>query len=76
MNFNYLMEKNTRSRKCRQYPGQECYWQPVGDGRATNGGYVCVMMCCKHCDRREDVFLPEAQYKIQEKLISKEIGYV
>lgn len=76
MNFNYLMEKRIRSRKCSQYSRQECYFQPVGDGRATNGGYVCVTMCCKHCQRREDIFLPEAQYKIQENLISKEIGHV
>ena len=76
MNFNYLMEKRMRNRKCSQNSRQECYWQPVGDGRATNGGYVCVTMCCKHCARREDVFLPEEQYKIQESLISKEAARV
>ena len=72
MNFNYLMEKKFTNRKCTTGHG-ECYWVPVGNIRSTHGNNVHMTMFCKHCGRREDLFLSKQDYEIQERLILKEI---
>ena len=72
MNFNYLMEKKFTNRKCKAGNG-ECYWIPVGNIRSTHGNNVHMTMFCKHCGRREDLFLSKQDYETQERLILKEI---
>ena len=72
VNFNHLMEKRTLIKTCAKEGHKECYWQPVATGRVTAGDHVCITMCCKHCEKREDVFLDATQYKVQERLISQE----
>jgi len=76
MNFNHLMEKRTLLRRCAKKYHKECYWRPMNPIRATTGKHVCITMYCKYCDKREDIFLSEKQYKIQEKIILREIESV
>ena len=75
MNFNHLMEASTVKRRCRSSHA-ECYWVPVGNIRSTHGENVHMTMYCKHCSRREDIFLSKADYHIQEKLIMRELQNV
>ncbi len=76
VNFNHLMEKRILKRKCHALGHRECYYQPVGEGRATSGGNVHVQMRCRNCERREDIFLSERQYHTHQKILQKEISNV
>jgi len=40
------------------------------------GAHVNVTMYCKKCGSHEEVFLSETLYKIQEKIIEKEVENV
>ncbi len=73
MNFNHLMEENLLKQRCKTGP-KECYWIPAADVRSTQGNHVHVTMCCKHCGKREDIFLSKQEYKIQEDMILREVG--
>mgnify|MGYP003146065546 FL=1 len=55
---------------------KNCYLLPVGNVTATAGNNVSLTVECKTCNRREDIFLTEKQYKTQEKLIMKEVEHV
>lgn len=72
MNFNHLMEEKFIKRQCK-VGHEECYWIPVGNIRSTQGNNVHMTMFCKHCGRREDIFLTKQDYETQERLILKEI---
>jgi hypothetical protein len=75
MNFNHLMGNDVAKRRCSA-GCTECYWRPVGNIRATHGENVHLTMYCKHCARREDIFLSQKDYHMQEKLILKELRSV
>jgi len=72
MNFNHLMEARLLKRKCTIGKG-ECYWIPVDNIRSTHGNNIHLTMYCKHCARREDIFMTKQNYEIQERLILKEL---
>ena len=74
MNFNYLIEPRRRKMSCKT-PGEECYWIPVTSGRATNGDNVHVPMICKRCGNREEVFMTKKEYKMQERIIEREVKF-
>jgi hypothetical protein len=76
VNFNHLIEKIILRRLCHALDHKECYYQPVGEGRATSGDNVHVQMRCRHCGRREDIFLSEADFKIHRRTLQREIGDV
>ncbi len=75
MNFNHLLDERQQRARCRGRLN-ECYWLPAGDAKATAGKNVNLTMYCKRCQSREDIFLTENEYKIQRKLIEKEVGNV
>jgi len=75
VNFNHLMEARLLKRRCKKGKG-ECYWVPVGNVRSTHGENMHLTMYCKHCNDREDIFLSRHDYKIQERMILKEIESV
>jgi len=66
------MESRYVKRGCGSGKG-ECYWVPVGNIRSTHGNNVHMTMYCKHCDNREDIFLTQEVYRVQEKLILREV---
>ncbi len=74
MNFNHLMEARFVKQKCKK-SNAECYWIPQGNIRSTHGNNVHMTMYCKHCGRREDIFLSKHDYDLQERMILKEIQY-
>ena len=74
MNFNHLMEEHLLKRKCKA--AGECYWIPTGTIRSTHGDNVHMTMICKHCTRREDIFLSRQDYLVQERMILREIQNV
>jgi transcription elongation factor Elf1 len=74
MNFNHLMETKFTKRRCRTN-NSVCYFVPVGNIRSTQGENVHMMMLCKNCGLREDIFLTKEEYQIQRQLIQKEIGH-
>jgi hypothetical protein len=76
MNFNHLIEEKTLRRRCHALDHKECYYQPVGEGRATSGSNVHLQMKCKNCHRREDIFLSDQQYKTHRKILQREVGNV
>ena len=75
MNFNHLMEAKFVKQKCKK-SNAECYWIPQGNIRSTHGNNVHMTMYCKHCARREDIFLSETLYKRQQKILDEEVGNV
>ena len=75
MHFNHLLEKRDLRRICKNGM-KNCYLLPVGNVTATAGNNVSLTVECKTCNRREDIFLTEKQYKTQEKLIMKEVEHV
>jgi hypothetical protein len=72
MNFNHLMESKHTKRRCTPH-NQECYWIPIGSPRSTHGENVHMMMVCRHCGKREDIFLAKEDYEIYERTILKEL---
>ena len=76
MNFNHLMEKRILKRKCHALDHQECYYEPVGEGRSTSGANVHVQMMCRNCGRREDIFLSKKQYDTHRKILQREVSNV
>ena len=56
--------------------GKSCHWIPTGNIRATTGKNINISMYCKTCNCREEVFLTEDEFKIQEKIIGKEVDNV
>jgi hypothetical protein len=75
MNFNHLMESKHTKRTCGPH-GQECYWVPVGNIRSTHGDNVYMTMVCRHCEKREDIFLTKEDYHTHERTILKELKHV
>ena len=75
MNFNHLMEAKFIRRRCKSGRG-ECYWVPAGNIRSTHGNNIHMTMFCKHCARREDIFLSKQDYEIQERMILREVENV
>lgn len=75
MNFNYLMNPRTRRHRCKK-SNDECYWVPVSSGRAMSGDNVHVTMMCKVCSHRHDIFMTKKEYKIQERIIEREVEIV
>jgi len=73
VNFNHLMESRHLKRKCRSGKAQ-CYWAPAGNVRSTHGNNMHLTMYCKHCSIRQDIFLTQETYRVQEKLILKEVN--
>jgi hypothetical protein len=73
VNFNHLMESRHIKRKCKSGKVQ-CYWAPVGNIRSTHGNNVHMTMYCKHCNSRQDIFLTQETYRVQEKLILREVN--
>jgi hypothetical protein len=71
-NFNYLLNERQIRVSCRRDAQNECYWIPL-TVRASAGGNVNVSMYCRRCEAREDIFLNEQEYKIQERLIKQEV---
>mgnify|MGYP003634591719 CR=1 FL=1 len=76
VNFNHLMEKRTLKHTCHALDHRECYYQPVGEGRATTGASVYVQLMCRNCGHREDVFLSKKQYNTHQKTLQREVGNV
>jgi hypothetical protein len=76
MNFNHLLTEKFIKRACRGKNTNECYWQPAGAGRSTQGNNVHVPLFCKRCGAREELFLSADEYHTQEKLIQLEVGNV
>ena len=72
MNFNHLLNEKRTTQACR---GQqtECYWIPTGNIRSMVGGHVHVSLYCRHCNRREEIFLTTEEFKVQESLIINEM---
>lgn len=75
MNFSHLMDPKSIRPKCKA-TNNECYWIPAGDVRATHGENVHIIMHCRRCGRREDIFLSKEEYYTQQRLIEREIGNV
>jgi hypothetical protein len=75
MHFNHLLEERELRRICKNGT-KGCYLVPVGNITATAGNNVSLTLECKTCTRREDVFLTEQEYRIQEKIIIKEVENV
>lgn len=76
MNFNHLLTEKFIKRACKGKNLNECYWQPAGQGRRTQGNNVHLSLVCKRCTAREDIFLSKKDYHTQEKLIHQEISNV
>jgi len=76
MNFNYLMDQKRMRLLCKGIDKEACYWCPVGSLRATSGNNIAVSMYCKKCELREDIFLSQSEYKIQERILRNEVGDV
>jgi hypothetical protein len=76
MNFNYLIEDKRNKVICKKKNLNECQWSPTGRVWATSGNNVCVSMYCKKCECKEDIFLTLKEFKIQEKILSQEVGNV
>jgi len=69
MKFNFLLPKHlkTSNRVCER--GSECYWIPTGIPRATAGDNIAILLECKHCERKESVFLTREQYELFERQV-------
>jgi|TARA_R110000824_G_scaffold11540_7_gene50454 hypothetical protein len=52
---------------------KDCYWGPTSNIRAAIGKNVNILMLCKTCNAREDIFLTEKEYKLHENIILKEV---
>ena len=76
VNFNHLLEKRVLMRVCHALNHKVCYYQPIGDGRATSGNNVHIVMRCKNCGRCEDVFLSESDYNNHSRILENEVGNV
>jgi hypothetical protein len=76
VNFNHLIEKRVLRKVCYALNHKECYYQPAGDGRATSGKNVHVVMRCKNCGRCEDVFLSEREYISHSRILENEVSNV
>ncbi len=76
VNFNHLVEKRVLMRVCHTLNHKVCYYQPIGDGRATSGNNIHIVMRCKNCGRCEDVFLSENDYKNHSRILKNEVGDV
>ena len=72
MHFNHLLAKRELRRICKN-GAKGCYLLPVGNITAKVGNNISLTVECRTCHRREDVFLTDEEFKIQEKLINKEI---
>ena len=75
MRFNYLMDPKQLRMTCK-ITNQECYWIPVSPGRSMSGDNVHVSMMCKKCLNRKDIFMTKKEYKVQERIIEREVGIV
>ena len=75
MNFNYLMDPKHRRFICKA-SNDECYWIPVSPGRSMSGDNVHVSMMCKKCRTRRDIFMTRKEYKLQERIIEREVEIV
>ena len=71
-NFNHLLDERRIRTSCRREKQNECYWMPL-NVRASVARNISICMYCRRCEAREDIFLNEQEYKIQENLIKKEI---
>ncbi len=76
MNFNYLLNEKRMKVICKEQGKDGCHWSPTGRIRATAGNNVSVSMFCKRCGCKEDIFLTEEQYGVQEKVLRNEVGDV
>tara|TARA_R110002012_G_scaffold259857_1_gene441467 strand:+ start:134 stop:373 length:240 start_codon:yes stop_codon:yes gene_type:complete len=73
-NFNHLIDEKKTKAVCKYRDNRKnCYWKPTSNIRATVGKNVNILMHCKACDAREDIFLTEKEYKIHEKTILREV---
>lgn len=75
MNFNYLLNPKHQPLHCRTNRG-ECYWIPVSSGRSMSGDNIHVPMMCRKCNLRRDIFMTKKEYKLQERIIEKEVENV
>tara|TARA_Y100000034_G_scaffold135936_1_gene209886 strand:+ start:1893 stop:2123 length:231 start_codon:yes stop_codon:yes gene_type:complete len=76
MNFNYLLDEKRMKVICKGSVKGECHWSPTGRIRATVGDNINVSMFCKRCGCKEDIFLSEQEYRIQNKILGNEVGDV
>ena len=74
MNFNYLIDPRRRKMSCKK-SNDECYWIPAASGRSMSGDNVHVSMICKKCGNREEVFMTKKEYKMQERIIEREVKF-
>ena len=72
MNFNHLLSERQKKHRCKGAK-QECYWVPTGNIRSMVGEHVNVSLACRHCGRREELFLTTREFKMQERLITSEV---
>jgi hypothetical protein len=76
MKFNHLLTKKENLQLCKNRNIIICKWKPVSEGQTSAGNNVCVSMLCDECGARIDKFLHSEDYKIYEKLITKEVNNV
>jgi hypothetical protein len=73
MNFNHLLSEKERKIYCKNKSREPCKWAPVSEGHATAGSNLAIPMVCDRCNARAHIFMGIDEYRIHEKLITKEV---
>jgi len=71
LKLNHLLPRHLALGKC--YTGKQHYWLPTGSIEAKLGDNIAIAFFCKHCDRREWVFLSHSEYDVHKGVINNAI---
>ena len=71
LKLNHLLPRHLESARCPS--GKQHYWLPTGSIEAKLGDNIAVALFCKHCDKREWVFLSHNEYNMHKGVIDNAI---
>jgi len=71
LKLNHLLPRHLELGRC--HSGKQHYWLPTGSIEAKLGDNVAIAFFCKHCDKREYIFLSHGEYNIHKGVIDNAI---
>tara|TARA_R110000823_G_scaffold285165_1_gene403636 strand:- start:236 stop:484 length:249 start_codon:yes stop_codon:yes gene_type:complete len=74
MKFNHLLTEKDGLQLCKNKNLMICKWKPVSEGQATAANNIGIPMLCEACGARTHKFMKIDEYRVYEKLISREVN--